>query len=453
MNWRSRVCIRYFVLFLMLQGWVSLFLHVSGGDSLAAVFFPEPVELEAARKQDGVSAFELDKVLSKAEPGVDYVQIDDMRFKKDDLIRYDGFTGTRWTNGVVYYAFDASVNTTNRQRWRAAAATWSAVAGLTFIERTTQPNYIYVKDDPGNWSWVGMISGRQEMGIYNWTFKFIIAHEIGHALGLDHEHSRANRDSYVTILWANITPGVESNFYKSATTSYNLYDFDSVMHYSKNSFTRNSLNTIEPLPTYNSWLNLIGQRDHLSTRDKSSMTARYPSAPPGTEAPALNFLSLLLSDESCVIPNGDFEGGRVSWLESASHVYPLIGQWGSAHRGTWYAWLAGSRNQNTSISINVRVPSSCPLLVFAHRIASAESLCIYDFGYVKVNGATVRQYNLCTTTSTGGWMSNIVDLSGYKNQSVTIEFRADQDASVISSWYIDDVFFMSEGGGIILSPR
>ena len=77
-----------------------------------------------------------------------------------------------------------------------------------------------------------MIGGAQEMNIVNWTQKYIIAHEIGHALGLIHEHCRNDRDQYVTILLENIDAGDENNFdIEVASVPYGAYDFDSVMHY------------------------------------------------------------------------------------------------------------------------------------------------------------------------------------------------------------------------------
>ncbi|MCX7044572.1 MAG: M12 family metallopeptidase, partial [Candidatus Sumerlaeota bacterium] len=168
----------------------------------------------------------------------------------------------------------------------------TAVANVTFIARTSQSNYIYVMNDSGNWSYVGMIGGQQQMGIFNWNYRFIMSHEIGHALGLDHEHSRSDRDSYVTILLSNVQSGAEGNFDKDLTTNYGAYDFDSVMHYSKSSFSiaPATLNTIEPLPAYYSWLNLMGQRTHLSALDQAGMALRYGApvlpTPSPTPSPA-----------------------------------------------------------------------------------------------------------------------------------------------------------------------
>ena len=62
--------------------------------------------------------------------------------------------------------------------------------------------------------------------------KGIIAHEIGHLLGLIHEHQRSDRDLHVTVQWQNLKNGSESAYYKMSSISYNqLYDYTSVMHY------------------------------------------------------------------------------------------------------------------------------------------------------------------------------------------------------------------------------
>ena len=198
----------------------------------------------------------------------------------DDGPQNSGFNGTKWPNGVVYYQFDANVNATNRQRFRDAAAEWSAVAGLTFIEGTGSGNYIHVQDDTGNYSYVGMIGGAQTLGMYNWTWRYIICHEIAHAMGQVHEQSRSDRDTYVIIYFGNIESGKEHNFDKETTTNYGPYDFESVMHYGKTAFSKNGFNTIEPTGPYSGYLNTIGQRTYLSMSDKNGMAARYPRTPP-----------------------------------------------------------------------------------------------------------------------------------------------------------------------------
>jgi len=63
-----------------------------------------------------------------------------------------------------------------------------------------------------------------------------ILHELGHKLGLEHEHQRPDRDSYITIKWEEVSPGTESQFTLSNPELYNYtnysYDYASIMHYS-----------------------------------------------------------------------------------------------------------------------------------------------------------------------------------------------------------------------------
>jgi len=211
---------------------------------------------------------------SFTDDGRQVVQIDDMVFMVSDLALY-GFSGPKWTDGKVYYTYDANVTGANKARFLAACAEWSNVANLEFIERTTQANYIHLQSDAGNSSYIGMIGGPQRMKIYNWAWKFIIAHEIGHALGLSHEQSRSDRDTYVSINWGNIIPGKEHNFEKDVTTNYNAYDFASILHYGQYAFSNNNQTTIEAQPGYEDQEQYMGNRQYMTSLDAAGMAAHY----------------------------------------------------------------------------------------------------------------------------------------------------------------------------------
>lgn len=128
-----------------------------------ANFYVDPDQPEEmALVPDPPTESQLKELLENAtvfedEEGRQVVQINCMRFLLDD-IRVRGFTGRRWTNGEVYYVFDGNVSTDNKDKFRAATRVWGRVANVTFRE-STATNYIHVKDDPGNWSYVGMIGG------------------------------------------------------------------------------------------------------------------------------------------------------------------------------------------------------------------------------------------------------------------------------------------------------
>jgi hypothetical protein len=265
-----------------------VFLLCLGGFQLkslcGATFAPTAEELKRSPRPPTRPSVDLSTLPLKQEQGRTFVEIDDMRLLVGEGLD-SAFAGNRWTNGIVYYVFEPGVSTFNRQRWRAAAAEWSAVAALTFIESTGSGNYIYVKNSTVNQSWLGMIGGQQTMEISDWDYKFIIAHEIGHALGLEHEHSRTGRDSYITILWNNIQDGNDSAFYIYPTTNYGTYDFDSVMHYDKCAFSRdcsegfacnctNYTIVVRP-PNDVQWQDRIGQTTHISQLDGFGMAQRY----------------------------------------------------------------------------------------------------------------------------------------------------------------------------------
>ncbi len=201
---------------------------------------------------------------------------------------YNGFIP--WTSGNVYYVFDVSVAPANQKVFLDCCAEWATFANLHFIPRTSQPNYILVTNNAtlnGGLSAVGMSGGAQllQIGPTAWNHS-TVCHELGHALGMCHEHQRSDRDSYVTINTNFIISGHLPDFaLLTSSTNKGAYDFLSVMHYSRNAFSVSTAsNTIVPLPAYNRYLNIMGQRADpvLSTNDRAGMAQIYGVGPGAT---------------------------------------------------------------------------------------------------------------------------------------------------------------------------
>lgn len=243
-----------------------------------------------------------------AELAGDDIPANTILIEGDILVRRNIFNNTGfqgavaasnlWPGGIVPYVFDSAVSSSNRNAMLAAMAEWEAVANVDFVLRSNQADYVYIQDSSGNSSYVGRIGGRQEIKIYNWDYRFIMAHELAHALGVWHEQSRSDRDQYIEVIYSNIQSGLENNFdIHSNARMFGPYDFDSIMHYPGCAFTRcsscnSSCYTIRARPAYASQQSRMGQRDRLSAGDVAGMQGLYGARTPVPSQPDLRIQSI-----------------------------------------------------------------------------------------------------------------------------------------------------------------
>ena len=74
-------------------------------------------------------------------------------------------------------------------------------------------------------------------------------HELGHAIGFYHEHTRPDRDEHLHMFMNNVLQDAESQFNKIPEGGSNLlgygYDHASIMHYDSDYFSRNGQDTMQ----------------------------------------------------------------------------------------------------------------------------------------------------------------------------------------------------------------
>ncbi len=191
---------------------------------------------------------------------------------------------------------------------------------------------------------IGKKGGQQIIGLSANATKGNTIHELLHALGFFHEHTRSDRDSIINVHWENIpnNPNVIYQFEKyednfTGGFDWGNFDFNSIMMYSSGGTYSN------PYMTKLDGSRFTAQRSELSSGDIATLNRLYPKPSPKV---ILDVTAVHNYSQSKVI---DYVY-ETKWFDSAIQSVEWSGK--SEHSPQYY-WI--SNNESTSL---ILVPST-----------------------------------------------------------------------------------------------
>lgn len=220
---------------------------------------------------------------------ITYVRKDGMNFFQGDIVLSDkqlaegttankgGASFSRWPSGKIYYTVASNMGSINVNKITTAVNEYNTKTNTQWIPRTNQSNYVEFifgsSSGSDGWAHIGYQGGKQTISLDQYISVGSVIHEMGHTVGLYHEHCRKDRDQYLSIQWGNIQNGQAYNFnIYSSGTDIGPFNINSVMMYWPTSYSKNGLPTIKRADN----TNFTYSRTGFTTGDINTINAMYP---------------------------------------------------------------------------------------------------------------------------------------------------------------------------------
>lgn len=197
---------------------------------------------------------------------------------------FQAYSSLPWKNGVIPVQFSSTISRANQEKFWQACQVWANVAKIECRnKRLADKNFLLITDQMKERCWTDLGAGNNGgKRVFNFALdwcweKTALIHEIGHVLGLMHEHQRIDRDLFIEI---HIENAGEFSFAYDRLSVGPLdksgpYDFMSIMHYWEGAYSINGKPIMVPRKGYESFAMKMGRSKTLTPSDRQLITSIY----------------------------------------------------------------------------------------------------------------------------------------------------------------------------------